>query len=280
LKVDFAVDIKVTETGKNKPEYTLNSDLDGRLTLQDSIELIRQTIIATSIQVLREEQARGFDKEPARLVDGSATKSLLSVKPFGTVIFERKAETADLLLPLYDTILRLSPVDTGQYKENHVVFVNRKVIADSRESLVAWINAGNTLKELDIIHFANVMPYAGKLERIGTTSKRQLRKLGKSKDKKLRSADSMGRVRMPNGTYALAARSFRRINRTLAQIRFEWMNGSALGIIPGVNAPLVSKRGKKLRYDFIQGTKRASRHRGPYVFPTIRIFLRQGSVKK
>jgi hypothetical protein len=273
LNVTFDVDLKVTESGKNAPEYTIKSDIAGKVSLARYVELIRQTLISTSLTALKEEQAKGFDKNPARLVDGSPVKSVLNVKPFGTVIFQRKAETLDLLLPLYDMILKLSPVDTGLYKENHVVFVNRKAIADSRESLLRWVEAGNTLKELDIIHFANVVPYASKLERLGVTDKRQLRKLGKSKDKKQRSGSM---VRLPNGTYALAARAFRRVNKTIAQIRFEWMNGVALGIIPGQNAPRVSKTGKKLRYDFAQ---LRSRHSGPYVFPTIRIFIRPGGVR-
>ena len=117
--MNFAVDVTVEESGRKRPEYTLDSDLNGEISLADFLEFTKSALIVTADAVLREEQNLGFDKDPVVVVDGRQNKPVINVDPFGKIEFVSKANMDDIILDTYKGILDRSPVDTGLYKSGN-----------------------------------------------------------------------------------------------------------------------------------------------------------------
>lgn len=252
----FNIDFSVEEKGRKKPEYRIDTDLAGEVTLEDLLSFMKSALITISSDVLKEEQAKGFDKNPVVAVDGKVGKPAIDVKPFGKIEIFARQEAATFLLAIYEQIVNKSPIDTGLYIDSNYVFLNGTQIAKSLYELKAWTEKKVPLKQGDVIRFVNVMPYASKLERNSVTAGKTKTRYGKARDKQKRSGSF---VRLPNGTYFLAASQVRRKFKFNSNIRFEWINGSSLDL-SGV--PARNRRGKILRKTF------ASR-KGSYVYPSI-----------
>lgn len=248
----FAVDFSVEEDGKKRPEYTLESDLNGDISLADFIEYTRSALIVTADTVLRDEQSMGFDRQPVVVVDGRQGKPVTDVKPFGTIEFVSRANMDDIIIDAYEGILFRSRVDTGLYKSSNYVFHNGTQVASDIQSLKSWLKSGPKFEEKDLIRFVNIQPYARKLERQGVTEQRQQSRTVKPRDKK----KSGGRILVPNGTYYLTARSLRSKYKRNSIIKFSFISGGQLGITGSFRA----KRGKPGR---------------PYLYPTIIISVQE-----
>lgn len=224
----FAVDLSVTESGRRRPEYTLETDLNGEVSLADLLEFTKSSLIITADTVLREEQGKGFDKDPVVVVDGRTGKSPATVNPLGQIEFVSKVNVTDMLLETYEGILGRSPVLTGRYKSSHYVFLNGKQVATDLQSLKSWIATNPVFKETDLIRFVNIQPYGRKLERLGVTAQRQQARTSRTKDK--RSGQIRERLRQPNGTYFLTARAIRLKYKRNSSIRFGFISGGLLGL--------------------------------------------------
>lgn len=257
--ISFAVEVSVTESGRKRPEYTLDSDLNGEISLQDFLEYVKGALIVTADTVLREEQSMGFDKKPIVVVDGSSNKSLVNVSPFGKIEFVSRVNVGELLIEVYEGLLFRSPVLTGMYKSSHFVFVNGKQVASDMESLKAFLAANPEFKVNDLIRFVNIQPYGRKLERLGVTAQRKQSRTVRSRDKKRAAAGD--RVRAPNGAYFLTTRSIKSKYKNNTQIYFTFISGASLGIKGSFKNP--GRRGKNS----------AGR---PYLYPTIVIKIREG----
>lgn len=251
----FAVDFTVEENGRKRPEYTLVTDLNGEVSLADFLEFTKSSLIVTADTVLREEQGQGFDKDPVVVVDGRTGKSPASVNPFGTIEFVSRVNVTDMLLETYEGILGRSPVLTGRYKSSHYVFLNGKQVASDLQSLKAWAATNPEFQEKDFVRFVNIQPYGRKLERLGVTAQRQQSRTSRSKDK--RSGETRVRLRQPNGTYFLTARSIKSKYKRNSSIRFGFISGGSLGIVGNFQS---GRRGKNS----------AGR---PYLYPSITIYL-------
>jgi hypothetical protein len=225
---NFAVDLQVYEGGRRKPQYTLNSDLNGEVTLQDLLEWTKATLIIVADEVLKDAQAQGFDKEPIVAVDGRVGKPVAAVSPLGQIEFTSRADVMDIVFEAYEGVLYRSKVDTGRYKSSHYVFLNGTQIAGSMRELESWYAFTNPVfKQNDTIRIVNIQPYARKLERYGITAQRS----------KVRRQDAGGSrkptgklISIPNGTYALTARAIRSKYKRNSIIRFAFLPGSSLGI--------------------------------------------------
>ena len=255
--MEFAVDIQVTESGRRRPEYTLNSDLDGKVSLQDFLEFTRASLIVIADEVLTEERAKGF-RPAVTLVDGSPSKPVHKVNPLGTIEFIAKAPMKDILLETYNGILGRSPVLTGDYKRSHYVFLNGRQVATDLASLEAWLNSNPTFEEKDLIRFVNIQPYARKLELLGVTGQRQQSRTVKSRNKNR--AASGATYRVPNGTYFLTARSIRSKYKRNSIIRFSFISGQSLGITGSFKTGRKGKPGR------------------PYLYPTITISVQESGI--
>jgi hypothetical protein len=253
--VAFSVDFSVEEKGRKSPEYTLDTDLNGEVSLLDFLNFTKSALIITADTVLREEQARGFDKNPVVAVDGKVGVPVFNVSPLGQLEFTSKANMSEILLETYKGILKRSPVLTGRYKSSHFVFLNGAQVATDLESLRAWLKSNPIFNDKDLIRFVNIQPYARKLERLGVTGRRQQSRTVKSRDK--RKSSQGHRILAPNGAYFLTTRSIRSKYKRNSVIRFNFISGDRLGI----SGSFLGRRGKPGR---------------PYLYPTITISAAEG----
>ena len=272
--MEIAVRMSVVEKGKDAPEWSLDGDQDGRMTMAEILKHLQNSLITIASTALKEEQAKGFDKNPLILVDNSPTKPVTAVSPFGSIQMVSRVDVALKAVEMYDEILKRSPVASSQYISSHIVLLNGRLIARDRAELDAWQNSGAKLQEKDILYFINLMPYAGFLEREAITAKnRGLHgkvRMVKSTDKRLRAADSSGKVRAPNGAYFLSHREFKRKYKGLG-VYFDFTQLSSFGIVPPTSGHV---NGKKLRSTFAKSNKK---YKGPYVYPMIKIYVKPGS---
>lgn len=280
----LSVQLTVTENGKKAPEYTLESDINGEISLKDFFKFTKNSLIQVADNAKREEQAAGFDKNPITIVDNSKNKPVYDVKPLGKIEYvTRDVGGYDLFLNLYDNLVKNSPIDTGHYKDSHVVMLNGEMIASNRGELQAWVDSKPQVKKNSIFRFFNMMPYSGKLEREGITGKRRKLRMGKSRDRKLRAGPM---VRNPNGAYYLGFKAFNKRFKNNFKIWFEFFPAAAgqEGLFPKR-----SRKGHALRYTYAgakandkrnykRKTSKRTGHAGPYVFPSIVIWVNEEGV--
>lgn len=265
------VEISVTERGKKAPQYTVNSDLRGELTFQELLARTKAILLAVSSEVLAEEQARGFDKEPLVIVDGRRGKLPSTVNPLGSIEFVAKANIKDLIIFAFEAVLERSPVDTGLYKNSHIVSHNSRIIAQTREELIRFFDNVKNIKDKDRFRIINIAPYAHKLERYGVSAGRQKIKLRDSKQKRLK--DRGVKILKPNGTYVLAVRAIRSKFKNNANIKLEFLPGSYLGL---QSIYLTNPHtGKTMRNSY---DPKGKYNKGPYIYPTIVIAVQGGGI--
>jgi hypothetical protein len=266
--VQMSVAINVTETGKNVPEYRLQSDLGGEITFAQLLQFTKSALLTISRDVLREEQAKGFPRDPLVIVDNRKGKPVEQVNPLGKIEFVAQQDLREIAIFIMQAIQKRSPIVTGLYASQNLVFFNSIQIASNVAELEAWFDKGQVFEERDRLRFLNAAPYAQKLERYGVSAGRQKIATRKSKDKKLRSGE---RVLKPNGTYALAARSARGKFRKNAFIKFELLPGSYLGI----TTPLPPNLKQKFRAYFSPNSKY---NQGTYIYPTILLGVEKAGI--
>lgn len=223
----FDVNIGVYEQGRKRPDYSLAGDLAGEFTLKDLLEYTKAALIIIADQVLTEEQALGFDKEPVLTVDGSSSKRIQDVSPLGKIEFTSRADISDIVLDTMNALITRSKIDTGLYVSSHYVFLNGRQVATNLASLEGWLQGNPTLQDKDVIRFVNIQPYARKLERYGITAQRS--KVRRVPGKK-RGKPTGNLVFVPNGTYALTARAIRSKYKRNTTVAFNFLPGSTLGL--------------------------------------------------
>lgn len=247
----FSVDISVSENGRKRPEYAVDTDLDGEITLQDLLEWTRAALIITADEVLKDEQSMGFDQTPLLLVDGRRGKQVQNVSPLGSIQFIARQPFGDILVAGYQGILDRSKVLTGKYKSSNYVFLNGVQVATDMPSLQDWLKTSPDFKDRDTVRIVNIQPYARRLELLGVTAQRSNPKL---QDKGRRKKVVTGTfVKLPNGAYQLTARSLITKYKQNVIIKFTFLPGTSLGLTGSF------KGGRK-------GKNSAGR---PYLYPSI-----------
>jgi hypothetical protein len=227
-KGTFSVDLSVFEKGRKRPEYTLDSDLSGEITLEDLLKWTKATLIITADTVLKEEQDRGFDKQPLLLVDGRKGKDVSSVNPLGQIEFLARQDFGRVLVEAYEALLDRSKVLTGRYKASHYVFLNGQQVATDLATLKTWLKSGVEFKDEDRIRIVNIQPYARRLELLGVTAQRSKQKL---EDKGRRRKVTTGvTIKVPNGAYQLTTRAIKSKYKNNVGIRFTFIPGSSMGL--------------------------------------------------
>lgn len=245
----FEVQLSVQEGGRRRPEYSLDTDLNGEITLQDLLNFTKQALIITADQILKEEQAAGFDKEPILAVDGRVGKPVQNVSPLGQIEFTSRQNMRDILLETYNALLYRSKVLTGQYKSSHYVFLNGTQVATDLGSLESWLNSNPKLQDKDTIRIVNIVPYARKLERFGITAQRS--KIRREDSGRRRGKTTGKLVSIPNGTYFLTARAIRSKYKRNSIIRFTFIPGSSLGLSGSFKGGRKSSAGRPYLYPSI-----------------------------
>ena len=235
--------------------------------LQTLVTYMKEALVTTARTVLKEEQGKGFDKNPLTIIDGKRSEDLNSVKPFGYIEFDAKVASEEFLIPIYQSILDKSKVVTGLYLESNFVYAGGILIAKNMQQFKAWV-ASSKVGLVNSVRFVNTMPYAGKMERLGLAASRQQDKWVKSKDRKQRSGP---KVRQPNGTYFLSAKAINKQFKHNASIKFEWVNGRTIDLSQSATQ---TKGGKPLRRTFHPDSGR----KGTYVYPSIMVRFNKGGV--
>lgn len=257
--MEFKVGISVSENGKRSPKLDLvdasGGDLDGKLSLEELFAYVKKVLIVTADTVLKDAQAQGFDKNPVVTVDGVTGKPIVDVKPIGSIEFTARADMGDIVLATYQALLDRSPVKTGRFKSSNYVFHNGIQVATDLSSLESWLANSPNFQERDLIRFVNIQPYARKLERHGTRADGE----GGTQSKKrysTRKNRPAYKVLVPNGTYYVTARAIRNKYKRNSIIKFEFIQGSQLGL----TASFGPRRGKPGR---------------PYLYPSILISVQE-----
>lgn len=270
------VTFSVEEKGKKRPDYNLDSDAKGQMTLKDLLEWHRQILMATAVEVTKEEQARGFTKNPIVLTDGKHTGRIDAVQPLGNIEISAPVQADLVLAEIFKGLLYRSKEVTGQYINSHRVVYNKQQVADDFFSFKAWLAKGIVFNPGDELIFVNAAPYARKLERLGVTAQRtksmdKKRKV-KSKDKKLRSADSAGKILAPDGTYFLTYKSVKKRFKANVNIKFTFLSGSYLGL-SGVFKTVRGQGRKALDPNSKEGKSPRA-----YLYPAIVLTFRAGGI--
>lgn len=269
----ISVSIEVKEKGKGSPNYSLEGDMNGEMTLSMILDFYKRAMISVSRYVLNEEQSKGFDKTPLFIIDGAKGRAIEDVSPFGKVEIRSRIDSQYAIKGVYEYILSKSPVDTGFYLKSNLVLVNGTLFANSLETLDSALKTFE-FRPGDIIRFVNIAPYARLLERLGITAGKRSPRLRKTRDKQRRSGTH---VLAENGVYFLASRMIRNKFKGNFDTRFELVTGQALGLseIPSIQRP-----GRK-SYFGKRFSKKGKNHRkgkNSYLYPSIKIRVTEGGI--
>jgi hypothetical protein len=255
------LDVRVSVKG-----FNLDADLDGKYSFNQLAFMSTEIIQAVAPQVLREEQAKGFDKNPLIYVDNKLNKPLSSVKPFGKVEYvSREVEFGSVLSDSLLILLKLAKVVTGFYYDHFWVFRNYTVIARNLRELDAYVASNLDVNRADVFHIINVAPYARWLERRGVDinfTKGTPATGRRSRDKYRRSGEF---VLAENGVFIKGERKI--VSKLHKQIKakFTYVSGATIGL--GI-LPTKDYSGKNLLT--LRKTKRYRTEKvGPYVYPAI-----------
>jgi hypothetical protein len=250
--LSFKVSLSVEENGRKAPEYTLDTDLNGEITLAALLDFTKSSLIIIADQTLKEEQALGFDKKPVIAVDGKVGKPVIDVSPLGKIEMFARSDMNDIILDTYKALLERSPVLTGRYKDSHYVFFNGSQVATNLSGLETWLASKPVFQEKDRIRFVNIQPYARKLERHGITGNttpggnyysNRSERYTKGRDRR----NPGGKVLAPNGAYFLAARSVSRRFKNRASIKFYFTSGANIGLTATFKTSSPGRKSKKPR---------------------------------
>jgi len=243
----FSVEMTVTDGGTTREGMGYLRDSDMELT--DLLQWTKTTLILVSDRVLKEEQAKGFDRKPVLVVDGRRNKPIQDVSPLGQIEFVARTAFGPLLLETYESLLHRSKVLTGAYIRSHFVFWKGIQVASDLQSLKQWLATSPAFKEGDAIRIVNTQPYARRLELLGVTAQRSNPRSGKKRNRD-KTAPKVT-IKVPNGAYQLTVRAIQAKYKQNLSVKFAFLPGNGFG------QPGVFKTGKK-----------GARGR-PYLFPTI-----------
>jgi hypothetical protein len=249
------IEVSVVEKGKKSPDWKITNDLDGTWTLNDLLKFAKNALITISSDVLKEEQAKGFDKNPILLVDGKFGTSVDNVKPLGKIQYIAKQNVKNIVMFAYEAVLKRSPEDTGRYLNSNVVTYNGNQVANNLQGLKSWL-ARTEFGEKDKIRIVNTAPYARKLELQGVRKGVRSPKMGKFVRGSTQRPNQNGQIKKPNGAYTLATKAIKAKYGKAVFIKFELLLGSTIGL---VGAGRVRKTGKDIGR--------------PYVYPSILIWV-------
>jgi hypothetical protein len=265
LKYETVEDGVVKDTN-----YSIKSDLEGIDNILYLRNAIKTIFIDVTNEVYQEELANGFDPKANRFVDNDVRKDLADVEPFGKVQYVARADMYEMLLDIYERILATSPILTGRYQKNNLIFYNNTQIATDMDELVAYLATNPAFESKDQIRFVNISPYARKLERYGITKERGSGKLhyAKLKVNKKKNRDLLGYKEsyLPSGVYALEASLAKRRYGKNSFISFSFIDGGAISGVSTDSGGLPINRyvnGKG------NGRKSSDRTGKPYFYPCI-----------
>lgn len=276
-----SVEVEVFEgTGRKRVNYSLEGDINGAQTLEELLMFNQQATLQIGRTVLKEEQNKGFDKQPRQRTDNVFDKQDINVKPLGKIEYFARRDVGLALVEFYREVDKRSPEVTGQYRSGNVLFFNGVEVADTLSGVQAWVEARSKkgFRETDEIRLVNVNPYARKMEFLGVRKGTRGRtkgvneNIGRKFGNRKRNKRTV-KFSKPNGAYALAFRSIRNKYKSLASVlSFTFMPNGTNGIQiqdagPGFRNQFTPRPGAKL------SKRDQGRYGRPYLYPSIRFKL-------
>lgn len=260
------ISIEVYESGRKKPQYSLESDIRGEVTAQELLNIVKNTLIKVAKNARSEEVARGFDPKAVLKVDNKFGLVEEDVKPIGQIEYIARQDLKEILNFAYNKILNLTRIitRTGNYAKNNVVLYNNVEVARSPDEFKKFLEIKTDFKNNDRIEFVNIAPYANKLELEGLVKgggrKAQIKpKKGQEGPARL--------VRKPNGVYYLAHRSIKEKYKGNSFIKYQPILGQEIGL---TNPPRGSGVGR------IRQTGKSTGR--TYIYPAILILVKLDGV--
>lgn len=262
----FDIKIETFETGTDpkSPKWTLEKDKGGLVTFEQIVDFANTSLILVAEDALDEEQRAGrFPRKGyIEITDGKVGKpySAVDIRKKGQIEFAQPILLEDYLRTLFKIVLQLSPVDTGRYKNSHLLMWRKQVVASNPEEAIAWARKnGSKIQNNDFITLVNYMPYARKLERYGVTSDH--RRVVKTTSRK-RAGGITEQIKKPNGVYFLASRALlRAFPKSAGNIRFQFLSGQGMPFPPTT-----------MRSSFVKDGR-------PYVYPSISLRIDLGGIR-
>ena len=206
-------------------------------------EHVQAITISVAKQALREEQARGFDRQPLTIVDRRPNLPFEAVRPFGRIEIIERVEMGEIIEFIFRKLHEKSPVGDidsrpghpGFYRNSHFITVNGNMVTAENVKNI------NYNPERDTVRFVNAAIYARKIEGIYTASRF---------NKKTRKQENKGKwhtlgwsPQAPKGVYRVVARMAKQKYGKNAAIRYTVMRLS----VGGAQVRRWYKSGKKLR---------------------------------
>ena len=260
-KANIGIEFSIKESGKRVPMYDVNSDLREDFTYQELLTYTKTALIDISANALREEQAKGFDKNPVLLVDGKANRKTSDVNPLGRIEYIARQNVKEILLAIYREILNKSPAVTGAYKESNVVTFNGVQVANDWQEFNSFLDTYQ-FNPKDKVRFVNTQPYARKLERLGVTAGKTTPKFRNAKPHEKKKGGTTYRV--PNGVYVLTANNVKRKYGKNTYITYELVSGDQIGLVDEPRS-----KGKKVYRSYVKGATPGK----PYFYPSILVYF-------
>jgi hypothetical protein len=265
----MSFDISVKEKGGKAPQWSLEADLDGKYTFEQLLRFTKSALITIALDVRKEEEAKGFDRNAVRRVDGRNNLPEEAVSPLGKIEYVARVDSRQIIFDTFQAILERSPVKTGEYLNSHLVSFNGKVVATNLKELEVWAASVKEFSDRDRIRFINTAPYAHKLERDGITRNKRAAVTKESSRKKSNT------VKVPNGAYKLAWRSISRKYKGNSYIKFELLPANYVGIPDNLPRSKGAEQKKKYNNFNRRTYKKGGR---PYLYPTILISISKAGI--
>lgn len=269
----FKISISVKNDGEPMRFELLNGKgEDAEInSFEDLLKYTKQALITISKEVLAEEQQKGFDRKPVRMVDGSFSKTEDNVNPLGKIEYAARQDLKEIALYIYDNIEILSKSSSGTYKRYNVMYWGDSLVATNRSEIISFFESHKGVQGTKI-RFVNLTPYARKLERFGKfKGNKGKKKYRKSRDDLLRSGSvrksGLGQsvmVLAESGTYFQAAQRARSAFKGNSLIKFEILPGGYLGLD---KLDIKNPRGEGMLRKVYAGTN------DPYMYPTILLYV-------
>jgi hypothetical protein len=261
-----AITLEVFESGRKKPEYTIDTDIRGEVTAKEFLNLVKNTLIAVAKEARKEETSRGFDPKAVLKVDNKFGLVEEDVNPIGQIEYIARQDLREILEFSYKKIIELTRIitRTGNYAKNNVVLYNNVEVARTMAEFIKFLDIKRDFKNNDRIEFVNIAPYANRQELDGLVKGAGRTHAVKPK----KGTEGPARlVKKPNGVYFLAHRAIKGKYKGNSFIKYQPILGQEIGL----TSPERGSGVGRIR----QTGKTAGR---TYIYPAILILIKTDGV--
>lgn len=262
MALDIDLDYSIREVRNKKLKFDILPPKK-EFTVTEARDFFRNIIISVADEILTEELALGFPEDYITLVDRKLNKPIGQVNAGGQIEFSARQSIEEIAFAMWDEVIKLSKVVTGQYIDSHRMYFNGKEVARSREQIklfveTAKITAGSKLRMI------NTQPYARRLETLGVTAQSSTVRRGRASKRAARG--NRVTIRKPNGAYFVGKQ---RLNKLFGSQAYNFK----YKLVSGFQIPGLDSGRKNVFTNQRRGNDR------PYVYPSIFVELQPETIQ-